>query len=219
MTISLVQSAKGDGVATATYSAANTLGNLLVVIASDGDGNPSNPTVSDTALNRWQRITFENDLGGPVSTAVLCAVNCKAAAPGNVVTISSSPVGYGFPAVMIAEFRSTFGANALTIASGLSSGAGNTGNSTSGSCSLNVIDLGNILLVGGWIPDQGGEAAGSGFTLIQDCTTAATLMQYKLVSGPANYSVAATGSLGPWAIVGAAFKETPNDSIFYGINQ
>jgi len=144
---------------TVTYTAAQTLGNLNVVVVGWNDSTAIVSSVIDSRGNAYALAAGPVVQSATASHAIYYAKNILAAAAGaNAVTVTFS-VGARFPDIRIAEYSGLDTVNPLDV----SVGAQSTATSTSDSGSVTTTSA-NDLLVGANLVQSTTTGAGTGYT-------------------------------------------------------
>jgi len=186
---------------TCTFPGANTLGNLIVVIAISFNGGNSNTfsAPTDTAGNTYHLAQFAPNNGTTDGSGVIYyAWNCKAAGAGNVVSISCSTDINGLEALEYSGVQNTL--DPLDNAN-FATGAGGTT-----SVNLTTTVAGDLIVAGAY-SDSGQTTAGSGYNLRGAQVNNTLIAEDGVFTGSG--SVAVTS--GPvdtvaWNIMAASFK-------------
>jgi IPT/TIG domain-containing protein len=187
----------------ATFPAATTSGNAMIVGVTYGNTNPT-ITATDSQGNTYTRAIASYDLGHNQGCAILYATNTKGNAPNTVTVNFSGAVAY--LALGIHEYSGVAGLSALDTT------AGNKGSGTSPSSGTATTTANGDLIFGCVAEDATGLGdsftAGSGFTKRVDLGMAAAYADEDGVQAVAG-AVAATWSLSPsrdWVASLAAFR-------------
>jgi len=144
---------------TVTYTAAQTLGNLNVVVVGWNDSTAIVSSIIDSRGNAYALAAAAVVQSGTASQAIYYAKNIFAAAAGaNTVTVTFS-VAAAFPDIRIAEYSGLDTVNPLDV----SVGAQGTTTSTSNSGSVTTSSA-NDLLVGANLVQSTTRGAGTGYT-------------------------------------------------------
>jgi len=196
----------------ATYTSAQTLGNLNVVIVGWNDSTSTLSNVTDSLGNAYALAAGPVVQSGTASQAIYYAKNISAAAAGaNTVTVTFS-VAAAFPDIRIAEYSGLDTVNPLDV----SSGAQGTTTSTSNSGSVTTTSA-NDLLVGANLVQSTTTAAGTGYTN-RRITQDGDILEDRLVTVTGSYNAtAALDKVQPWIMQMVAFRAagsgTPAPSI------
>jgi chitodextrinase len=183
-----------------TFGAAQTTGDLNVVVVGWNDTTAQVGSISDTTGNVYTLATGPTT-GTALSQSIYYAKNITGAAAGaNKVTVTFSPAAV-FPDVRILEYNGIDPVNALDTKVGAS---GNSANSNSGSVATsNASDL----LVGANIVATTTSGAGSGFTSRVITSPDGDIVEDQVVTATGSYSAGAPmDSAGPWIMQMVAFR-------------
>jgi len=197
---------------TVTFTAAQTLGNLNVVVVGWNDSTSTISGVTDSRGNSYAPAAAPVVQSATASQAIYYAKNIFAAATGaNTVTVSFN-VGARFPDIRIAEYSGLDTVNPLDV----SVGAQGTTTSTSNSGSVTTTTA-NDLLVGANLVQSTTTAAGSGYTS-RTITQDGDILEDRVVTVTGSYSAtAALDKIQPWIMQIVAFRAagsgTPAPSI------
>src|SRR5262245_28368753 len=127
---------------TATFSSAQTVGNVNVVVVGWNDSVATVQSVSDTKGNTYARAVGPTVVSGFASQAIYYAKNTVAAtANSNTVTVTFN-IAAQYVDLRIAEYRGLDQTNPVDVV------AANSGNSTSSSSGAVTTTNANDLLVG-----------------------------------------------------------------------
>jgi hypothetical protein len=191
--------------ASATYSAAQTAGNLNVVIVGWNDTTAGVSSVTDTAGNTYN-LAVGPTRGTALSQSIYYASNIHAAAAGaNAVKVAFSPAAV-YPDVRILEYS---GIDPVYPADSLSPGVGGSGSGSAGDpTSPNYLTANpNDLLIGGDMVATSTAGAGAGFTSRIITSPDSDIAEDRVVTSSAAYSATASLSgVGPWVMQLAAFR-------------
>jgi chitodextrinase len=187
---------------TVTYNAAESAGDLNVVIVGWNDSTSQVTSVSDAAGNNYVRALGPTVLAGIASQSIYYAPNIAGASAGNVVTVHFNQAAR-FADVRILEYHNVDPTNPVDGAIG-GTGTGNSSNSGS-LTTTNAVDL----LVAGNVVETSTLAAGSGFTS-RMITQDGDIAEDRVTSSAG--SVSATGPLSGangWVMQLVAFRAAP----------
>ncbi|HZF16033.1 MAG TPA: fibronectin type III domain-containing protein, partial [Steroidobacteraceae bacterium] len=184
---------------TVAYAAAQTAGNLNVVVIAWNDGTTSVQAVTDTRGHVYRLAVGPTRVAGTASLAIYYAANITAsAANANSVTVTFNAATV-YPDVRVAEYSGISTTDPLDVAIG-ATGTGTTANSGSVT-TTNANDL----LVGGNYIATFTNAAGSGYTS-RVITTDGNLLEDRNVTAVGSYNATGTQGSGWWIMQMAAFK-------------
>jgi chitodextrinase len=184
---------------TVTFNAAQTAGNLNVVVVGWNDTVAAVSSVTDSAGNVYA-LAVGPTTGNALTESIYYAKNIAGAASGgNRVTVTFAPAA-PFPDVRILEYSGIDPVNAFEAGAG---SAGNTANSSTTVNTTNATDL----LVGANMVATGTGGPGSGFTSRVITNPDSDIAEDRVVTTAGNYSASAplTAS-GPWVMQVAAFR-------------
>jgi len=181
----------------ATFTSAQTAGDLLVAIMFVSPGNVSQ-TPTDTKGNPYHLAKHQTDTGAHSGEVYIWyAWNCAAAtASGNTVTVSMPSNTY--QDLIIEEWT-----NVQSSMDPLDVTGGSTGQTGAPSCTVSPTAAG--VAIGGSVADHGQKGAGSGWTMRVN-TTDLEMAIDQLVSSPGTITPNTTPADDDWAIAAAVFK-------------
>ena len=184
----------------ATYAAAQTAGNLNVVVIGWNDTTARVSTVSDTSGNVY-KLAVGPTLGSALTQSIYYAPNIAAAAAlANSVKVTFT-AGAVYPDLRVLEYRGMDPITPLDVSVGAS---GNNGTSASGALTTTNA---NDLLVGANLVATDTRAAGAGFTSRIITSPNGDNAQDQIVSSIGSYSATAVlTSGGPWVMQLVAFR-------------
>ncbi len=190
-----------------TYSAAQTAGDLNVVVVGWNDSTATVSTVADKSGNLYVRAVGPTLVSGSLSQSIYYAKNILPATAGaNVVTVTFSTAAT-YADVRILEYRGADLTNPVDVfaaASG-SSTAANSGSVTT----TNATDL----LFGANIVRSWTKAAGTSFTQRILTVPDDDIAEDRMVSATGSYNATATlGSSAGWIMQMVAFR-TPSSGV------
>jgi hypothetical protein len=197
---------------TVPYTAAQTLGNLNVVVVGWNDSTATVSSVVDSSGNAYALAASPVVQSATASQAIYYAKNIFAAAAGaDTVTVTFN-VGARFPDVRIAEYSGLDTVNPLDV----SAGAQSTTTSTSNSGSATTTSA-NELLVGANLVQSTTTAAGTGYTS-RGISGDGDILEDRIVTVTGSYNATAVlDKVQPWIMQMAAFRAagsgTPAPSI------
>src|SRR6202521_736640 len=195
-----------------TYTAAQTLGNLNVVVVGWNDSTATVSSVGDSRGNTYALAGVPVVQSATGSQAIYYAKNIAAAAAGaNTVTVTFS-VAARYPDIRIAEYSGLDTVNPLDV----STGAQGTTTSISNSGPVTTTNA-NDLLVGANLVQSTTIGAGTGYTS-RRITQDADILEDRVVTVTGSYSAtAALNKVQPWIMQLVAFRAagsgTPAPSI------
>ncbi len=186
---------------TVTYTAAQTLGNLNVVIVGWNDSTSIVGSVTDSRGNTYALAAAPVVQSATASQAIYYAKNISAAAAGaNSVTVTFS-VAAAFPDIRIAEYSGLDAVNPLDVsagAQGTTSATSNSGPATTTSAS--------DLLVGANLVQSTTNGAGTGYTS-RVITGDGDILEDRVVTVTGSYNAtAALDKVQPWIMQMVAFR-------------
>jgi HYDIN/CFA65/VesB-like, Ig-like domain/Cep192 domain 4 len=183
-----------------TYTAAQSVGNLNVVVVGWNDTRAVVTSVSDSKGNVYTRAIGPT-LGSGLSQSIYYAKNIVAAAAGaNQVTVTFSPAA-AYPDIRILEYSGIDPANPMDTS------AGAAGNSSSPSSGAAVTANATDLLVGANTVATLTSGAGSAFTRRMITSPDGDIAEDRVVTTPGSYSATAPLSWGgPWVMQLVAFR-------------
>ncbi len=192
---------------TVTYTAAQTLGNLNVVVVGWNDATATVSSVTDSRGNAYSLAAAPVVQSATASQAIYYAKNILAAAAGaNTVTVTFN-VGARFPDIRIAEYSGSDTVNPLDV----SVGAQSTTTSTSNSGSVTTTSA-NDLLVGANLVQSTTTGAGAGYTS-RGITGDGDILEDRVVTVTGSYNAtAALDKVQPWIMQMVAFRAAGSGS-------
>jgi hypothetical protein len=185
------------------FTAAQSAGNLSVVVAGWNDTTAQIASVTDTKGNAYQLAAGPTAVAGALTQAIYYAKNIAAAAAGaNTVTVSFT-VAAAFPDIRILEYG---GIDSHSPVDGTASATGST--ATSSTPAVVTSNASDLLVaantVASWTND-----AGSGWTNRVITSPDGDIAEDRIVSTSGSYSATAPlGGAGPWVMQMVAFKGT-----------
>jgi hypothetical protein len=185
---------------TVTYTAAQTAGNLNVVIVGWNNTTAAVGAVSDVSGNTYM-LAVGPTIGAGITQSIFIAKSIAGAAAGvNKVTVNFSSSA-AFPDVRIVEYSGIDPANPVDVTA---AGAGTNSTSSSGNA---VTSNANDMLVAGNTVATQTTAAGTGFTNRGITSPNADITEDRFVTAPGTYSATATlSSAGPWVMQMVALR-------------
>ncbi len=196
---------------TVTFNAAQTLGNLNVVVVGWNDSTTTVSSVADTKGNIYAVAAPPVVQSGVATQAIYYAKNIASAAAGaNTVTVTFN-VAARFPDIRIAEYSGIDTVNPLDVSVGAQ---GSTATSSSGSVTTTNA---NDLLIGANLVQSTSTAAGAGYTN-RGITPDGDILEDRVVTATGSYSAtAALDRVQQWIMQMVAFRAasggTPAPSI------
>ena len=185
---------------TVTYTAAQTAGDLNVVVVGWNDSTVTVSTVVDSAGNSYALAVGPTVQIGTATQAIYYAKNIKAAAANaNVVTVTFSAVP-NFPDIRIAEYKGLDPTNPLDVSA---AAQGNSATSNSGAVTTTNA---NDLIIGANLVQSTTKTAGSGYTS-RVITADGDILEDKTVTVAGSNSATATlDKIQPWIMQLVAFR-------------
>jgi hypothetical protein len=185
---------------TATYPAAQTAGNLNVVIVGWNDSTAIVTSVTDTKGNAYSLAVGPTSNSGHVQSIYYAPNIAGAVANGNAVTITFS-VAASFPDIRVLEYS---GIDPVSPLHAIAAATGNDQTSNSGPMTVSVP---NVLLVAANTVATTTGAAGAGFTSRVITSPDGDIAEDRVASTTGSYTATAPldGS-GPWVMQMVAFK-------------
>jgi hypothetical protein len=184
---------------TVTYLAAQSTGNLNVVVVGWADSTTSVTSVTDSRGNAYALAVGPTVLSGSSSQSIYYAKNIAAAqAGGNVVTVRFN-VAASFPDIRIVEYAGLDIVNPLMASA---AGTGTSALSTTGSLTTTV---NNALLVAANIVQTTTTGPGSGFTSRMITTPNGDIVEDRILTSTGVYSASAPLVPGMWVMQMVAF--------------
>jgi hypothetical protein len=179
---------------TLPYNAAQTAGNLNVVVVGWNDTTAKVSSVTDTDGNVYQLAIGPTMLSGALSQSIYYAKNIAAAIAGaNMVKVTFASAA-AYPDIRILEYSGINPTNPLDMAVGAT---GNSVTSSSGSLTTsNAMDL----LVGANIVEQHTNGPGANFMERLLTNPDADIVEDQVVTAAGSYSATAPLSGGGWVM-------------------
>jgi chitodextrinase len=206
-TVGNVQSAAQDPAAgntvSVTYAAAQTAGNLNVVVVGWNDSISSVASVTDSRNNTYLVAAGPTTYAGNATQVIYYAQNIAAGA--NTVTVTFNTT-VNSPDVRVLEYSGIMTSAALDVSAGAS------GSGTSLSSGTSTTTNANDLLVGANYIGGGFVAVGSGYTQRLVTNPDADLVEDRLVSATGSYSATSTQSPASWWVMQMAAFRTAGGS-------
>jgi len=176
-----------------SYPAAQTLGDLNVMVVGWNDTTSTVQSVKDSAGNTYN-LAIGPTTGTGLRQSIYYAPNIKSGS--NTVTVTFSQA-VAFPDIRILEYR---GVTTLDVKAGAS------GSATSASSGAATTTSANELIVGAETTENTTVAAGSGFTARIITSPDSDLVEDKVVTTAGSNSATATLTPGAWVMQMATFK-------------
>ena len=183
---------------TVGFPAAQTAGNLNVVVVGWNDASAAVSSVVDSAANPYALAVGPTVRPGKATQAIYYAKNIRSGA--NTVTVRfTKPAIY--PDIRILEYSGLDPANPLHAA------AASTGSSASSSSGALTTTTPNVLLVAANVVATGTTGPGAGYTSRMITTPDGDIVEDRIVTAAGSYSAAAPlSSSGFWVMQLVAFK-------------
>ena len=185
------------------YAAAQTAGDLNVVVVGWNDSTSSVNSITDTQNNTYLVAAGPTTSIGAGTQVIYYAQNIAAAVAGaNTVTVTFNTT-VKYPDVRIVEYSGISTSTALDVGVGASSSG--TSTSSGAVATSNASDL----LVGANYIGGGFAAVGSGYTKRLVTSPDSDLVEDRVVSATGSYSASSTQSPSSWWVMQmAAFRTT-----------
>jgi len=183
------------------YTAAQTAGNLNIVVVGWNDSTAAVSSVTDTKGNIYTLVVGPTAVTGVVSQSIYYAKNIASAAAGaNTVTVNFSPAAL-IPDIRILEYSGIDANNPLDV---VSAGTGNNGTADSGAATTTSA---NELLFGANTVFTGNAGAGPGYTVRIITSPDSDLAEDQFVGPIGSYrATAPLTAAGAWVMQLATFK-------------
>jgi len=187
---------------TATYSQAQTAGNLNAVVIGWSDSTAQITSVTDSRGNAYALAVGPTVQSGTATQAIYYAKNIAAAAAnGNTVSVTFNSPAYS-PDVRVAEYSGIDPVNPIdTVAAAQGSGT----SSNSGSVSTGNA---NDLLLGANLVQQLTTGPGSGYTNRVITAPDSDILEDQIVTTAGSHNATAAVSSGAWIMHMVAFRAT-----------
>jgi fibronectin type 3 domain-containing protein len=184
-----------------TYTAAQTAGNLNVIVVGWNDTTATVSSVTDTAGNVYTLAVGPTAISGVESQSVYYAKNIAPAAAGaNVVTVTFS-VAAAFPDIRVLEYGGADPVNPVDVTAASS---GNSSTSSSGSVTTTNA---NDLIFGANLVQSTTNGPGSGFTSRLLTVPDGDIAEDEFVTAIGSYSATAPDSpANAWIMQMVAFR-------------
>ncbi len=182
------------------FTAAQTAGDLNVVVVGWNDATAQVQSVTDTVGNTYQRAVGPTIRAGSATQSIYYAANIGAAAANaNTVTVTFTP-GAAFPDIRIAEYRGLATSNPVDVVAGAS------GSGTSSNSGAAATTTANDLLVGANTVQTHATGPGTGFTQRIITSPDGDLLEDRTVTTTGSYSATAPMTSGWWVMQMVAFR-------------
>jgi chitodextrinase len=191
-----------------TYAAAQTAGNLNVIVVGWNDTTAVVQSVVDSRGNVYTLAVGPTARAGSATQSIYYAANIAAApANGNTVTVTFAPAAI-FADIRIAEYRGIATTNSVDVVAGAS---GSSATANSGAVTTTNA---NDLLVGANTVQTITSGAGSSFTQRIITSPDADILEDRIVTAVGSYSATAPMASGWWVMQMVAFKAaaSPTDT-------
>ena len=194
-----------------TFTGAQTLGNLNVVVVGWNDSTASVSSVTDTKGNTYVLAVGPTVQTGVATQAIYYAKNITAAAAtANAVTVTFTPAA-AFPDIRIAEYSGLDTVNTLDVSIGAQ------GNSTTGNSGPVTTTNANDLLVGANLVQSLTSGPGTGYTSRTITSPDGDILEDRVVTTIGSYNATAPLASAAWIMQMVAFRAasggTPTPSI------
>ena len=188
------------------YTAAQTAGNLNVVVVGWNDATAQVQSVVDSRGNVYQKAVGPTVMTGQATQSIYYAAGIAAApANGNTVTVTFSQAA-AFADVRIAEYSGIASANPVDVT------AATTGTSTTSNSGAATTTNANDLIVGANIVQTLTTAAGTSFTSRTISKPDGDILEDRVVTATGSYSASAAMSSGWWIMQMVAFRAASGDT-------
>jgi len=183
-----------------TYTAAQTAGDLNVVVVGWNDSTNTVSSVRDTLGNTYQLAVGPTVVSGYLSQSVYFAKNIFSAAAGaNTVTVQFSGSA-AYPDIRILEYRGADLANPVDVTKAA------TGNSTSSNSGTVTTTNATDLLFGANIVTSATTGPGASFTQRMLTVPDGDIAEDRMVTAVGSYSAVAPITRGRWIMQLVAFR-------------
>jgi hypothetical protein len=202
----------GQSTVNVTYTAAQTAGNLNVVVVGWNDSTATVTSVSDSKGNVYSRAVGPTIISGTLSQSIYYAKNIVAAAAGtNAVTVKFS-TNASYPDIRVLEYH---GADPNSPVDVSAAAAGNSNSSDSGSI---LTTSPTDLIFGANMVVTSTKGAGSGFTSRMITSPDGDIAEDRMVTSTGSYNASAPlNSSGSWIMQMVAFR-TPSAQNSYTLS-
>src|SRR5438477_1610990 len=189
-----------QSVVTVPYAAAQTAGNLNVVVVGWNDSTAQVASVTDSKGNAYQRAVGPTIQTGLATQSIYYSAGIAAApANANAVRVTFTALA-AYPDIRVAEYSGVASANPVDVTAA-AQGSGTTSNSGSA-----VTTNGNDLLVGASLVQTSASGAGTGFTSRVITSPDHDILEDRIVSVTGSYNATAPLSSGAWIMQMVAFR-------------
>ena len=191
-----------------TYNAAQSAGDLNVVVVGWNDASTTVSSVTDTSGNTYILAVGPTVQPGPaggggLSQAIYYAKSIASATTGNnIVTVRFSAAA-AFPDVRILEY------SGLSPTNPLDATAAAFGNSATSSSGTATTTSANELLVAANTVGGATKGPGPGFTSRMITTPDGDIVEDQIVTATGSYQATASVSAGPWIMQMVGFRAAP----------
>ena len=183
-----------------TFTAAQTSGNLNVVVVGWNDSTAQVQSVIDSRGNTYQLAVGPTILAGSATQSIYYAANIAAApANGNSVTVTFAPAAT-FADVRIAEYRGLATTNAVDVTA---AATGNSASSDSGAVTTTNAD---DLIVAANVVQTTTTGPGASFTSRLITSPDGDILEDRIVTTTGSYNAVAPVSSGRWVMQMVAFR-------------
>ena len=188
---------------TVTFKAAQTAGNLNVVVVGWNDASTTVSSVTDTSGNTYVRAVGPT-VGGGISQSIYYAKSIAgAAANANIVTVTFSAAANA-PDIRILEY------SGLNTTAPLDVTAAASGRGTSVSSGSATTTSANELILGATTVSATTSGVGSGFTKRIQTVPDSDLVEDQIVTATGSYAATSTVTGGTWVAQMATFSASPS---------
>ena len=185
------------------FNAAQTLGDLNVVVVGWNDTTAAVSSVVDSSGNTYALAVGPTSISGTLSQSIYYAKKIAAAGAGaNTVTVTFTTAA-AYPDIRILEYNGADPNTPVDVT------AANTGNGTSSSSGSMTTTNATDLIFGANIVTSITSGPGSGFTSRLLTSPDGDIAEDEMVSSTGSYSATATQSSGAWIMQMVAFR-TPS---------
>jgi len=184
-----------------TYNAAQTAGNLNVVVVGWNDTSAQVQSVSDSRGNTYLRAVGPTTYSGLGTQSIYYSANIATTAAGaNTVTVQFSQSAQ-YPDIRIAEYRGIAVTNPVDITA-----AGQGGNATLSDSGPATTTNSNDLLIGANLVAQQTVAAGQGYTGRMVTVPDGDILEDRVATSVGSYNATALLTGGAWIMQMVAFR-------------
>jgi len=190
-----------------TYTAAQAVGDLNVVVVGWNDSTATVTSVRDSKGNVYSRAVGPTVLSGALSQSIYFAKNIAAATAGsNIVTVTFSSAAV-YPDIRILEYKGADPNNPVDV---FAAGSGNSTSSNSGSATTTTAT--DLIFGANTVTTTSGT--GSGFTRRILTSPDGDIAEDKMVTAIGSYNATAPVTpVGQWIMQMVAFRTGPNFTI------